>query len=93
MGALLWVDGVHYTAREFVDVPALGADFLVCSPYKFLGPHCGVLAASPGLLETLHPDKLLPSTEVVPERFELGTLPYEQLRGRHRRRRLPRRDR
>lgn len=81
VGALLWVDGVHYAAHEFVDVPALGADFFVCSPYKFLGPHCGVLAAAPELLETLHPDKLLPSTEAVPERFELGTLPYEQLAG------------
>ena len=60
---------------------ALGADFFVCSPYKFLGPHCGVLAAAPTLLEQLHPDKLLPSTDAVPERFELGTLPYELLAG------------
>ena len=81
VGALLWVDGVHYAAHEFADVPRLGADFFVCSPYKFLGPHCGLLAASAELLETVHPDKLLPSTEVVPERFELGTLPYEQLAG------------
>ncbi|MGC3993228.1 MAG: cysteine desulfurase-like protein [Propionicimonas sp.] len=81
VGALVWVDGVHYSAHEFADVPALGADFFVCSPYKFLGPHCGVLAAAPELLERLHPDKLLPSTDVVPERFELGTLPYEQLAG------------
>lgn len=81
VGALLWVDGVHYAAHEFVDVPSLGADFFVCSPYKFLGPHCGVLAARPELLETIHPDKLLPATDVVPERFELGTLPYEQLAG------------
>jgi len=80
-GALLWVDGVHATAHASVDVAALGADFWVCSPYKFLGPHCGMLAADPGLLETLHPDKLLPSTDDVPERFELGTLPYELLAG------------
>ena len=40
-----------------------------------MGPHCGVLAADPALLETLHPDKLLPSTDAVPEQFELGTLP------------------
>jgi selenocysteine lyase/cysteine desulfurase len=53
----------------------------VCSPYKFLGPHHGVLAADPALLETLHPAKLVPSTDVVPERFELGTLPYELLAG------------
>jgi cysteine desulfurase family protein (TIGR01976 family) len=80
-GALLYVDGVHYTAHDPVDLPALGADFFVCSPYKFMGPHCGVLAADPALLETLRPDKLLPSTDEVPERFELGTLPYEQLAG------------
>ncbi|GHH94535.1 cysteine desulfurase-like protein [Streptomyces capillispiralis] len=80
-GALLYVDGVHYTAHVPVDVEALGADFFVCSPYKFLGPHHGVLAARPALLETLRPDKLLPSTDAVPERFELGTLPYEFLAG------------
>ncbi|MEU9368970.1 cysteine desulfurase-like protein [Streptomyces avermitilis] len=80
-GALLYVDGVHYAAHNFVDVTQLGADFFVCSPYKFFGPHHGVLAASPELLETLRPDKLLPSTDAVPERFELGTLPYEFLAG------------
>jgi selenocysteine lyase/cysteine desulfurase len=61
-GALVVVDGVHLTAHASVDVAALGADVYACSPYKFLGPHCGVLAA-------------------VPERFELGTLPYELLAG------------
>jgi cysteine desulfurase family protein (TIGR01976 family) len=80
-GALVHVDGVHYAAHQFVDIGALGADLFVCSPYKFLGPHCGVLAASPELLETLSPDKLLPSTNAVPERFELGTLPYETMAG------------
>jgi cysteine desulfurase family protein (TIGR01976 family) len=80
-GALLYVDGVHYTAHSFVDVPALGADFFACSPYKFCGPHLGALAARPELLETLTPDKLLPSTNDVPERFEFGTLPYELLAG------------
>ncbi|MCW2576130.1 MAG: cysteine desulfurase [Modestobacter sp.] len=81
VGALTWVDGVHLTAHATVDVEALGTDFYVCSPYKFLGPHCGCLVAAPALLETLHPDKLLPSTAAVPERFELGTLPYELLAG------------
>jgi selenocysteine lyase/cysteine desulfurase len=57
------------------------ADFYTCSPYKFLGPHCGVLAAAPSLLETLAPAKLLPSSNDVPERFELGTLPYELMAG------------
>jgi cysteine desulfurase family protein (TIGR01976 family) len=80
-GALCVVDGVHLTAHAAIDVAALGADVFLCSPYKFLGPHCGVLAADPAFLETLHPDKLLPSTDAVPERFELGTLPYELLAG------------
>src|SRR4051794_18388908 len=80
-GALLAVDGVHLTAHVPVDLPALGADLYTCSPYKFLGPHCGVLAAAPALLETLRPAKLLPSSDAVPERFELGTLPYELLAG------------
>jgi cysteine desulfurase family protein (TIGR01976 family) len=80
-GALSYVDGVHLAAHTLVDVPALGADFFACSPYKFLGPHLGVVVAKASLLETLHPDKLLPSTDAVPERFELGTLPYELLAG------------
>ncbi|GHJ33618.1 cysteine desulfurase-like protein [Streptomyces hygroscopicus subsp. sporocinereus] len=80
-GALLYVDGVHYAAHAHVDIRQLGADFLVCSPYKFLGPHLGVLASRPELLETLAPDKLLPSPNAVPERFEFGTLPYEFLAG------------
>ncbi len=81
VGALHWVDGVHATAHACVDLAALRADFWTCSPYKLMGPHCGVLAADPALLETLHPDKLLPSTDAVPERFELGTLPYELMAG------------
>jgi selenocysteine lyase/cysteine desulfurase len=80
-GALAYIDGVHVTAHLPVHVEALGADFFACSPYKFLGPHCGVLAAVPALLEELRPQKLLPSPDVVPERFELGTLPYELLSG------------
>lgn len=80
-GALCYLDAVHYAAHELVDLRGLGVDFVACSPYKFCGPHLGVLAADPALLETLHPDKLLPSTDAVPERFELGTLPYELLAG------------
>ncbi|MDQ2757462.1 MAG: cysteine desulfurase-like protein [Actinomycetota bacterium] len=79
--ALLFVDAVHYAAHHRVDLGELRADVVACSPYKFLGPHCGVLAADPALLETLHPDKLLPSGDAVPERFELGTLPYELMAG------------
>lgn len=80
-GALLYVDGVHLTPHAPVDVAAMGADFFACSPYKFFGPHHGVVVASPELLERIHPDKLLPSSSQVPERFELGTLPYEVLAG------------
>ena len=81
VGALVYVDGVHYAAHHEVDVDELGADFFVCSPYKFLGPHCAVLAAAPSLLESIRPDKLLPATDAVPERFEFGTLPYEIMAG------------
>jgi cysteine desulfurase family protein (TIGR01976 family) len=80
-GALLYVDGVHNTPHTFVDVSEMGADFYVCSPYKFCGPHIGVLVASPALLETLAPEKLLPSANTVPERFELGTPSWELLAG------------
>jgi cysteine desulfurase family protein (TIGR01976 family) len=81
VGAIVYVDGVHYAAHHLIDVPALGADLFVCSPYKFLGPHCGVLAGTPDVLESLSPDKLVPSPDTVPERFEFGTLPYEILAG------------
>ncbi len=81
VGALVHVDGVHLTPHHEVDVQALGADFFAFSPYKLLGPHCGVLHASPALLEQVHPDKLEPSPDRVPERFEAGTLPYELLAG------------
>jgi len=80
-GALFFVDGVHLTPHAPVAVRDLGADFYACSPYKFFGPHLGVLAADPALLELVQPDKLLPSSDQVPERFELGTLPYELLAG------------
>ncbi|NDH14480.1 MAG: cysteine desulfurase-like protein [Actinobacteria bacterium] len=79
--ALFFVDGVHLTAHAPIDVEEIGADFYACSAYKFLGPHLGIVAASSALWESLHPDKLAPSTEQVPERFELGTLPYELLAG------------
>ncbi|HEX6249066.1 MAG TPA: cysteine desulfurase-like protein [Nocardioidaceae bacterium] len=81
VGGLLHVDGVHLTPHVPVDLAELGADFYACSPYKFLGPHHGLLAADPALLEEIHPAKLLPSSNAVPERFELGTLPYELLAG------------
>jgi cysteine desulfurase family protein (TIGR01976 family) len=79
--AIYYVDGVHLTAHAAIDVAAMGADLFACSPYKFSGPHCGFAAGRPELLESLHPDKLLPSPDEIPERFELGTLPYELLAG------------
>jgi cysteine desulfurase family protein (TIGR01976 family) len=81
LGALTYVDGVHLTPHDLVDFTALGADFFACSPYKFLGPHLGLLHASADVLEALRPDKLRPMPDTVPERFELGTLPYELLAG------------
>ena len=77
----VFVDGVHLTPHAPIDVADLGVDFYACSPYKFLGPHCGAIVADPALLETLQPDKLMPSSDAVPERFELGTLPFELLAG------------
>lgn len=81
VGARVHVDAVHLAAHELVDMQALGADIVACSPYKFLGPHIGVQAANPDLWHELQPAKLAPSPGSVPERFELGTLPYELLAG------------
>lgn len=81
VGALVHVDGVHLTAHSPVDLTATEADTFTCSPYKFLGPHCGLLTGRADLLEQLRPDKLAPSSDSVPERFELGTLPYELIAG------------
>ena len=80
-GALTYVDGVHATPHVPVDIRALGADFYVTSAYKWSGPHIGAVIADPALLDTLHPDKLVPSPDDVPHRFELGTLPFASLAG------------
>ena len=80
-GALSYVDGVHATPHGPVDVRALGADFYATSAYKWSGPHVGAVIASPDLLASLHPDKLVPSPDEVPERFELGTPPFADLAG------------
>ncbi len=80
-GALFYVDGVHLTPHAPVDVGFLGADLYACSPYKFLGPHHGVLVGAPSRLDELAVDKLVPSSDRTPERLELGTLPYELLAG------------
>jgi cysteine desulfurase family protein (TIGR01976 family) len=81
VGAWLYVDAVHLTPHARVSLERTGADFIGCSTYKFLGPHAGVVAGKVELLERLHPDKLAPATDDVPERFELGTLPYELMAG------------
>ena len=81
VGALVHVDAVHLAAHAAVSREQLEADLLSVSPYKFFGPHLGVMSGRADLLEELRPDKLLPSPEAVPERFEMGTLPYEMLAG------------
>ena len=81
VGALFYVDGVHLTPHAAISAKEIGADFFGFSFYKLMGPHCAALAASPALLEPLNNDKLLPATNVVPERFEFGTLPYELMAG------------
>jgi cysteine desulfurase family protein (TIGR01976 family) len=80
-GALCYVDGVHATPHAPVDMAALGADFYTTSAYKWSGPHLAALAADPELLETVWPDKLAPSSNAVPWRFERGTLPFADLAG------------
>jgi cysteine desulfurase family protein (TIGR01976 family) len=80
-GALSYVDGVHATPHGPIDVRALGADFYATSAYKWSGPHIGAVIADPALLESLRPDKLVPSPDEVPERFEQGTPPYADLAG------------
>ena len=80
-GALCYVDGVHATPHVPVDVAGLGADFYATSAYKWAGPHVAAVVADPALLETLRPDKLLPSSDEVPGRFERGTLPFADLAG------------
>ena len=80
-GALCYVDGVHATPHVPTDVRALGADFYATSAYKWSGPHVAAVVAQPSLLRQLRPDKLVPSSDEVPDRFELGTLPFASLAG------------
>jgi len=80
-GALCYVDGVHATPHVPVDVAALGADFYATSAYKWSGPHLAAAVAAPELLEKVWPDKLAPSSNKVPWRFERGTLPFADLLG------------
>jgi len=80
-GARVWIDAVHAAPHRQIDVAALDADALVCSAYKWFGPHVGVLWARPEILAELQPDKLRPSPDAAPDRWELGTLPFESLAG------------
>jgi cysteine desulfurase family protein (TIGR01976 family) len=80
-GARVSLDAVAAAPHRALDLAALGADTLACSSYKWYGPHIGILCAAPGLLDELVPDKLKPSPDEAPDRFELGTLPFESLAG------------
>jgi len=80
-GALVYVDAVAAAPHFRLDLSSMGADFLAVSAYKWCGPHAGAVVASADLLATLHPDKLEPSSDVVPERFELGTAGIANMAG------------
>ena len=82
VGALAWADAVHYGPHGPIDVAALGVDVLLCSPYKFFGPHLGLAFGRAEILERWRPYKVRPSaTEPVGARFETGTLAHELLAG------------
>ncbi|MGI8711652.1 MAG: cysteine desulfurase-like protein [Solirubrobacteraceae bacterium] len=82
VGALAWIDAVHYAAHEPIDVRAIDADLLLCSPYKFCGPHLGIAYGRAELLETWRPYKARPAPmSPLSRRFETGTLPFELLAG------------
>ena len=79
--AIVAVDAVHVAQHRALDLHGLGADVLACSPYKFFGPHLGILAARRDLLERLRPYKVRPAEDVVPDRWETGTKSHEGLAG------------
>ena len=81
-GAIAWADAVHYAPHGPIDVAALGVDVLICSPYKFFGPHLGVAYARAELIEQWRPYKVRPApVDPLGKRFETGTLAYELLAG------------
>lgn len=81
-GALAWADAVHYAPHGPIDVADLGVDVLLCSPYKFFGPHLGLAFGRAELLESWRPYKVRPADlQPVGHRFETGTLPHELLAG------------
>jgi cysteine desulfurase family protein (TIGR01976 family) len=81
VGAVVAVDAVHLAQHRLLDLHRLGADILVCSPYKFFGPHLGILAARRRLLQTWTPYKLVPAPDEDPDRWETGTQNHEGLAG------------
>jgi cysteine desulfurase family protein (TIGR01976 family) len=81
VGALVFVDAVHYAPHFLLDVATLGADFVACSAYKFYGPHIGVLWGRRALLESLDVPKLAPAPDTAPERLETGTQNHEGIVG------------
>jgi len=83
VGAMIYVDAVHYAPHGPIDVKALDCDFLVCSPYKFFGPHMGTLYGKKAQLERFKPYKVRPATDVVPECWETGTQVQELIAGIH----------
>jgi cysteine desulfurase family protein (TIGR01976 family) len=80
-GALTYIDAVHYAPHGPIDVRALDCDFLVCSSYKFFGPHMGVLYGKRAHLQQLHPYKVRANTNESPNRWEWGTLNHECIAG------------
>jgi len=80
-GALVYIDAVHFAPHGLIDVKALDCDFLVCSPYKFFGPHMGVLYGKREHLQSLRPYKVRPATDQIPERWETGTQIHELIAG------------
>jgi cysteine desulfurase family protein (TIGR01976 family) len=80
-GATVYVDAVHYAPHELLDVAALGADFAVVSPYKFYGPHLGVLWGRRESIERLELPRVASAPDRAPERVETGTLPFESIAG------------
>jgi cysteine desulfurase family protein (TIGR01976 family) len=81
-GALAWVDAVHYAPHGPIDVDAAGVDVLLCSPYKFFGPHLGLFFGRREVLERLRPYKVRPApNEPLGHRFETGTQPHELFAG------------
>jgi cysteine desulfurase family protein (TIGR01976 family) len=81
VGARVYVDAVHATPHRRNDLAELGADVIGCSAYKWFGPHVAILCGRPEIMSEYHPDKLNPSPDESPDRWELGTLPFESLAG------------